>query len=613
MSHSAPPTEHVCAGLAVSSGVAMGVAFRCDHGALAIPDYTIAVDAVEEERKRLADAVAVAVKQVRKLKTKAASLPDAVAEELGVLLDARLQMLSNSRLVRGADRRIAEDRKNAEAAVKAEVQAVAAGFAQMGDSYLAARAADVREVGDRLLRNLLQQPFQSLKSAPPGSVVIAEELSPADTALLDPTSVVAFATCLGGPESHTAIMARSLGIPAVLGAPTLLDRVRVGDTVIVDGDAGRVIVNPDPETAADYARRVSAIGEERRRLSLLRDLPAVTRDGLEVNLFANLELPREFSAALAGGAVGVGLFRTEFMFMNRETAPSEEEQYALLRTVVEGMNGLPVTIRTLDIGGDKLAPSLREQLGEPMGDMANPALGVRGVRLSLNHPRLFETQLAAILRAAAHGPVRILLPMVSSASQMEVAKMAILRVVRRLRRRHAPLPTVIPPLGAMIEIPGAALNADGLASVCDFFAIGTNDLTMYTLAIDRGEERVAALYNPLHPSVLRLIQFTVAAGLRARIPVSVCGEIAGDPRYTALLLGMGVRDFSMAAPKLPRVKQRLRQIDSKAAIRRAQGVLDQWDERRIIEMVEEFNLALALERDPLAPSAPALASTIASL
>lgn len=600
MTPGASPTEIICAGLAVSSGVAMGVAFRCDHSSLAIPEYTIAVDAVAEEQRRLADAVAAAIKQVRKLKSKAAGLPGSASEELGFLLDARLQMLSNSRLVRGADHRIADQRLNAEAAVKAEVQAVAAGFAKMGDSYLAARAADVREVGDRLLRNLLQQPFHSLKTAPPGSVVIAEELSPADTALLDPASVVGFATALGGPESHTAIMARSLGIPAVLGAPTLLDSVRVGDTVIVDGDSGRVIVNPDPETAADYARRVTALGEERRRLAQLRDLPAVTRDGAEATLLANLELPKEFAAALAGGARGVGLFRTEFMFMNRETAPSEDEQYAQLRTVVAGMAGFPVTIRTLDIGGDKLAPSLREQLGEPMGDMANPALGVRGVRLSLNHPRLFETQLAAILRAAAHGPVRILLPMVSSASQMEVARMAILRVARRLRRRRVDLPTVIPPLGAMIEIPGAALNADGLASVCDFFAIGTNDLTMYTLAIDRGEERVASLYNPLHPSVLRLIQFTVEAGLRARIPVSVCGEIAGDPRYTALLLGMGVRDFSMAAPKLPRVKQQVRRIECQAAIRRARAVLDQWDERRIIEMVEEFNLALALEREPLA-------------
>lgn len=582
-------------GLPVSPGIAMGAAFRSDSGTLPVPERQIAPEDIESEIRRLTDAVEKSIRQIRKLKHKAAGLPGSAAEEVGFLLDARLQMLSGSRLVRGSERRIREDGINAEAAVRSEVTTITEAFAQMGDRYLAARGADISEVGDRLIRNLLRQPYHSLKDAPVGSVVVAEELTPADTALLDPTRVVGFMTALGGAESHTAIIARSLGIPAVLGIAGLLNAVRNGETVIIDGNGGRVVVNPSADTVADYARRMVVLTEERRTLSRLRDVAAITRDGTAITLACNLELPREVPAALAHGAAGIGLLRTEFMFMNRDIAPSEDEQYELLRQVVEGMDGRPVTIRTLDIGGDKLAPSLREQLGEPAADGTNPALGLRGIRLSLEHPRLFETQLAAILRAAAHGPVRILLPMITSASEVDRVRGVLDRVMRRLRRRKEPLPSEMPPLGVMIEVPGAALAADGLGMVADFFAIGTNDLTMYTLAIDRGDERVAPLYNPLHPSVLRLIQFTVEAAMRVRIPVSICGEIAGDPRFTALLVGLGVRDLSMAAPKLPRVKQRVLQLNLATASRRARMVMDQPDEARIRELVEEFNLSMALE------------------
>jgi len=288
---------------------------------------------------------------------------------------------------------------------------------------------------------------------------------------------------------------------------------------------------------------------------------------------------------LAVGAEGIGLLRTEFMFMNRDNPPGEDEQYESLAALIAAMGGRPITVRTLDVGGEKLAYSLGEHLGHPV----NPALGLRAIRLSLKQVKLFETQLAAILRASVHGPVRILLPMIAGTGEIRQSREILTRVIKRLQRRGVAIADPIPPLGAMIEVPGAALAADALATHVDFFAIGTNDLTMYTLAIDRADEQVAHLYNPLHPGVLRLIQFAVQAGARARIPVSICGEIAGDPRYTALLLGLGVREMSMAAPSLPRVKQRIRQIDMTAATERAEIIMSQADSGRIAALLDDFN------------------------
>jgi phosphotransferase system enzyme I (PtsI) len=469
--------------------------------------------------------------------------------------------------------------------VQAEIAEIAEGFAALSDQYLAARADDIREVGERLIRNLTKTPYAAFATLPPGTIVIAEELSPADTALLDPALIGGFATVLGGPEGHTAIMARSLGLPAVLGVAGLIGAVHGGDVVVVDGSAGRVVVNPTPELRAEYERRQEEYRREQRMLGRLKRMPAVTRDGEPVTLLANLELPRELEPALAAGAEGIGLLRTEFMFMNREDLPGEEEQYQALKSIIVAMDGRPVTVRTLDIGGDKLALPLSGHTAEA----ANPALGLRAIRLSLKERPLLEAQLGAILRAGVHGPVRILLPMISSISEVRQVRQAMAKVVQRLKRRKVKIPDPLPPLGVMIEVPGAALSADALAQACEFFAIGTNDLTMYTLAIDRGEEQVAHLYNALHPAVLRLIQFTAEAALRARIPISVCGEIAGDPRYTALLLGLGVRELSMAWPALPRVKQRIRSLDLLAATRRARMIMDQSDSGRIAALLDDFN------------------------
>ncbi|MGQ0665356.1 MAG: phosphoenolpyruvate--protein phosphotransferase [Pseudomonadota bacterium] len=577
--------EHAFEGLGVAPGIAIGPAHVHEAGAVAIPEYGLAPEDVEAERARLRAAVERSLDQLAKVKSKTGSLPAEVAEEIGLLLEAHGQMLSNSRLVREVERRILAERINAEAAVQAETSMIAKSFSAMGDPYLAARVDDVRAVGLRLIRNLTKTPYRAFTHLPEGTVVVAEEITPADTALMDPDRIAGFATVLGGAEGHTAIMARSIGLPAVLGAPGLVGAVRTGDLVVIDGSAGKVIVRPSPATVEAYERRRVEFARAERHLARLSRLPAVTVDGIEIDLQANLELPRELDAVRAVGAAGIGLLRSEFMFMNRDDVPDEDEQYRALVELVEGMDSRPVTVRTLDVGGEKLASALGAQA--PPG--ANPALGLRAIRLSLRQPHLLEAQLGAILRAGARGKVRILLPMIATVDEVKQVRAILARVARRLVRKGVAISDPLPPVGAMIEVPGAALAADALSQVCDFFAIGTNDLTMYTLAIDRGDEQVAHLYNPLHPAVLRLIQFATEAALRNRIPVSLCGEMAGDPRYTALLLGLGIRELSMSAIKLPRIKQRVRSIDLAAAAKRARAVMDQSDQAKIADLIDDFN------------------------
>ena len=575
----------VLKGLGVARGIAIGQAHVAESGTLDVPNYTIEPDGIDAELQRFADAIALAGKQIKKLRRKAATLPASASEELGYLLDAHSHMLEGSRLVRGVDQRIREQGLNAEAAVSQEVSEIALVFSQMEDPYLAERGRDVRDVGQRLLRCLMKSPYRAFTDLPEGSVIVADELTPADTALLDPLKIAGFVTVTGGAQDHTGIMARSLGLPAVVGIADLMQQIRPGDHVIVDGGSGQILVNPDKGTLARYETRREDLVRQARKLDRLRDLPAVTRDRQLVKLQANIDLPGEVEAALSSGAEGIGLFRTEYVFMNRDDLPSEDEQYAQIVNIVKGMDGRPITIRTLDVGNDKLPYSLDEHLTAS----PNPAMGLRAIRLSLKFQKLLETQLGAILRAGTHGPVRILLPMISGPAEVRQVRDVIRKVARRLKRRRVPIADPLPPVGAMIEIPGAALAADSLARDCEFFSIGTNDLTMYTLAIDRGDEQVAHLYSPLHPAVLRLIQFTTAAALRARIPVNVCGEMAGDERMTALLLGLGIRDLSMTATALPRVKQRIRTLDLGEATRRTQAIMDQADPGMVAVLLDDFN------------------------
>ena len=574
--------ERVLTGLGVSPGLGFGLAHVSDHMAPTVPDFPVTPDQVPGEIERFNNAVAASRHQLSKLKDKSAALHGPASEEVGYLLDAHLAMLTQSRLVRGVVARIGGQGINAEAAVRIEIDAIAESFAMMGDDYLAGRIDDIRVVGTRLIRNLTKTPFAAVGKLPEGTVLLADELTPADTALMDPARIAGFATALGGAESHTAIMARALGIPAVLGCAGLLHGICPGDLVIIDGFKGTVTINPSAETRARYQTKLDSLAQEKRRLSLVRQLPSVTRDGVEISLQANLELPRELEQAVELGAAGIGLVRTEFLFMNREAPPTEDEQVEALTVLLRGMRGREVTVRTLDIGGDKLAYSLRGITA----DSPNPSLGLRAIRLGLKHREILETQLAAILRAAVEGPVRILLPMISSLQEVRDTRAILEATAERLRAAGVRIPDKLPPLGIMIEVPGAALAADAFAAETDFFAIGTNDLTQYTLAIDRGDEQVAHLYNPVHPAVLRLIQFATEAALRAHIPISVCGEIAGDPRFTPLLIGLGIRTLSMAPASLPRVKQRLRLLSVPEAARIARNIMEQSDERRIARLLD---------------------------
>ncbi|MBC8338842.1 MAG: phosphoenolpyruvate--protein phosphotransferase [Alphaproteobacteria bacterium] len=579
------PKEQHFEGLGVAVGIAIGPAYVRESGAVDVPERRIPKKDIAPEQKRLQVAIRLARRQIRLLQTRTTAKSGVNGEELVYLLDAYLHMLQDSRLVRGAERRIAENQINAEAAVNAEIAAIAEVFHSMDDSYISARIDDIREVGNRLLRNLTKTPIKPFSAAPSGSIVIAEQLSPADTAQLDPDQIGGAATVGGSAEGHTAIMARALGLPTVLGASGLTDDIKTGDIIIVDGNAGHVIVNPTARTTAAYERRRTEHRKQTRRLDRLRNIPAVTSDGVAVTLQANVELPIEMDMVTQAGAEGIGLLRSEFMFMNRDDIPSEDEQVAQLKSVIGVMGKRPVTVRTLDVGAEKPVAALLN--GIDPSAVSN--LGLRGIRLSLAQPNALETQFRAILRAANSGAVRILLPMISTVSEVRKAREILKKSAAKLTRRGVKVPDPLPPLGVMIEVPGAALAADALAQHSDFFAIGSNDLTMYTLAIDRGNEHVAHLFDPLHPGLLRLMEFSANAALRARIPISICGEIAGDPRFTALLLGFGIHELSMTPSNIPLVKQRIRELDMAAANHRAAVIMDQVDAGRIAMLLDDFN------------------------
>lgn len=579
--------EKILKGIGVSHGIAIGPAFLVQLDRPHVPVRDIAEDDIKAEQQRFDNAVMQAQRELGELKEQTSKLPETAAEEVSLLLDAHLAMLSGSRLVRGVQKRIADDKTNAENAIQKVMLDLTDQFRALKDKYIAARIDDVEAVSNRLIRVLMELPYLALDSVPPGGIVLAKEISPADTALMDPARFAGIATLHGGAAGHTAVMARSLGIPAVLGLEMdMLDNSGHGATAIVDGVAGVLILNPTPDTLADYQARQVALLTDRHDLDKLQNLPAETSDGEAIILRANLELPRDTDAIKATGADGIGLFRTEFLFMNRNTLPDEEEQYQQMAEVVRAMDGKSVTFRTLDIGGDKLARAL----GPWLAEATNPALGLRAIRLSLKQPKLLIDQFRAMLRVAAIGPIKILLPMVTTAEEVEKARLLLRQCHMDLLKEGKGVPEKIPPLGTMIEIPAAALSADSLAAVSDFFALGTNDLVQYTVAIDRGNDQVAALYNPLNPAVLRLIEFTVEAATRAGIPISICGEMGADPKYTALLMGLGIREFSVGPAALPRIKQRIRALSMTAAVEHARHVMNQYEPERIHIIVEDFKV-----------------------
>jgi len=571
-------------GAGVGKGIAIGEAYILEREVLEIPEYVLPRHLLEEEVARFTAAVERARAELEEI---ARHIPEEAPPEAAGFLEAHLLMLRDRMLVEAPIQTMRERQYNAEWALQIHAQNLMDVFAHMDDPYLRNKQVDIRQVVDRIQRHLLQveaPQHDQLLDRLDGHIVVANDLTPADTVLLKHHRIGAFATDLGGPISHTAILARSLRIPAIVGLHGATRYLREGDRVIVDGKRGVLIVDPDEPLLREYRARIRAIRRHRRELQILKSSPAITTDGEPVTLLANIELPGDIKAVKKAGAQGVGLYRTEYLYMNRREPPSETEQLAAYTRVIKALGPLPITIRTLDLGADKQVD------GSGGGRTANPALGLRAVRLCLHDPQLFRPQLRAILRASAHGRVQLMIPMVSSLDELE----QVLELIRETKRaldaeglRYDPRM----PVGGMVEVPAAAISADLFAGHLDFLSIGTNDLIQYTLAIDRVDDTVNYLYDPLHPSVLRLIKLTIDAGRQAGIPVTMCGEMAGDTTYTRLLLGMGLRVFSMDAANLLEVKQIIRASDAAKAMRAARRILKAQHPDEIHQMVARLNAA----------------------
>jgi phosphoenolpyruvate-protein phosphotransferase (PTS system enzyme I) len=551
-------------GLPVSRGVAIGRAVLVASSRVDVAHYFIDPEKAEAEIARLRKARDVVAQELTNLKHE---LPGDAPGELAALLDVHLMLLHDETLADATKHWIEQRHYNAEWAVSAQTEVLARQFDEMEDEYLRERKADIEQVAERLLGALAKGgprlPATGGARDFAGEdplVLVANDIAPADMLQFKGSVFTGFVTDVGGRTSHTAIVARSMDIPAVVGAREASRLVRQDDWLIIDGDAGVVLVNPSPIVLEEYRFRQRQSALERARLDRLRYMPSVTLDGQAVELLANIELPGDAAAALDAGAVGVGLFRTEFLFMNRNgELPDEDEQYEAYRAAVHAMKGLPVTIRTVDIGADK--PLDRLTVHELRHEhVLNPALGLRAIRWSLSEPAMFRQQIRAILRASAHGKVRMLVPMVAHLAEARLTFDAVARAKQQLSEAGVPFTDV--EIGAMVEVPAAALSLSRLLRYFDFVSIGTNDLIQYTLAIDRADEGVAHLYDPWHSAVLGLIADVIATANAAGKAVSVCGEMAGDMAFTELLLAMGLRSYSMHPAQISSVKQRLLRADS---------------------------------------------------
>ncbi len=549
-------------GIPVSPGYVVREAFVLDSEEVRIPQRFIGPSEVQSEIARFENALEAAKTEIEELRDQAA---ESVGPEYGAIFDFHKAILDDSRLRKEIETRIRNNKFTAEYAVSRALRKQAKSLGSVENPFFSQRVDDIYDIEKRVLRSLIGERREGIKNLEQEVVVIARDLTPSQTASLEKTRVVGFATDAGGRTSHTAIVARALGIPAVVGLGAITADVSGGDTVIVDGTNGLVIIGPDEHTLKKYKTLERGFKEFQEKLALLHHLPTETLDGHKLKLLANIEFPEEVDSALEAGADGVGLYRTEFLFMD-SSAPDEEVQFRAYRDALRKMGERPVVIRTLDLGADKVpvdSPLMRE---------SNPFLGCRSIRYSLLHIDMFKTQLQAMLRASAFGNLKIMLPMISSVDEVRRTKVILSDVMEELREQSVSFNPDIE-VGVMVEVPSAALTVDILAREVDFFSIGTNDLIQYSLAVDRVNERVADLYQPVHPAILRLLKETIQTGKRYGIDVAMCGEMSAEVIYTILLLGMGLENFSVTPVNIPEVKKVIRSVTMRESRETAEVVL----------------------------------------
>ena len=573
-------SEVVVQGIAASKGIAYGQVFLYLQSELEIPRYTVDSDKRMAEIARFEQALVVTRQQISKIQ---AQVTKDLSEEEALIFDAHQMVLEDQALIGETIRDFEKTGLNIETCFNAVAQRYIKAFAEIDDEYLRERAADIKDVAKRVLHVLLGQAAGSLTELVDKRIIVARDISPSEAASIDRSAALGFVTDDGSRTSHAVIVARSMKIPAVVGVRDFTTKVRNGDWLMVDGYEGVVIVNPTEQTLFRYGKIEKAKKSFENRLMSVNELAAQTLDGVAVTLRANIEKPDEVALVKQYRADGVGLYRTEFLFLTATKLPTEEQQYAAYREIVSGLAPAPVTIRTLDVGGDKPLP------GDPhlIGPEANPFMGFRAIRMCLENPEMFKNQLRAILRASAHGKVELMYPMISGTEELDRAKVLLDEAKAELTQRGQVFdPNIC--TGAMIEIPSAALAADLLAEKCGFFSIGTNDLIQYLLAIDRGNNRIAHLYDPAHPAVLRVLKQIVDAGHAKKLKVCVCGEMAGDAIYVPLLLGLGVDELSMTPPLLPAVKFMIRAMKMSDAQQLAKEALAQTDAKKAYKLIETF-------------------------